>query len=308
MSGWFVEIWGDGLTYSEREALVKYFLIDDSGTWNELHIGNGVYSLDEVSALDRTRVNVTGHYSPNAIFVVSDIAPDRMNPKVNPNPQLVAKPEAVVGTKKFVTILCRFADSPSEPPVPPSYYSGLMSNTYPGLDHYWREASYGTINLGGSIVVGWYRLPNPKSYYVYDANGDGIPDLDFFRLTEGAATVADPDVFFPEFFGVNFVYEDDTVRIANGGGTFLTRDGVSQLYGSTWINTGPGALHQTLFAHEMGHAFGLPHSSGSYGQIYDSRWDVMSIGYGFTDPTYVRVGTGTISYHKDILGWIQPDR
>ena len=61
--------------------------------------------------------------------------------------------------------------------------------------------------------------------------------------------------------------------------------------------------HMSVFSHEMGHGFGLPHSSGPYGEVYDSRWDPMSRGET-SHPTFGRVAPHTISYHKDILGWI----
>jgi hypothetical protein len=61
-------------------------------------------------------------------------------------------------------------------------------------------------------------------------------------------------------------------------------------------------------SHEMGHGFGLPHSSGNYGQTYDNVWDVMSDTWtncsNSTDPIYGCLGQHTISYHKDLLGWI----
>ena len=54
-----------------------------------------------------------------------------------------------------------------------------------------------------------------------------------------------------------------------------------------------------------------PASSGPYGATYDSRWDVMSDVWGNCPPydaTYGCVGTHTISYHKDLLGWIPSNR
>src|SRR5262249_50799411 len=52
-------------------------------------------------------------------------------------------------------------------------------------------------------------------------------------------------------------------------------------------------------------------SSGPYDATYDSRWDVMSDVWDNCppyDPTYGCVGTHTISYHKDLLGWIPASR
>ena len=67
----------------------------------------------------------------------------------------------------------------------------------------------------------------------------------------------------------------------------------------------------------MGHAFGLLHSSGPYGQddplysdtTYDSQWDVMSGGRSLVPyPGYGYLGVHTIAYHKDFLGWIPAGR
>lgn len=63
-------------------------------------------------------------------------------------------------------------------------------------------------------------------------------------------------------------------------------------------------------AHEMGHGFGFPHSSGSYRETYDSDWDVMSGGgicpqTAGKDPQYGCISVGTIGYHRrQYVGWI----
>jgi hypothetical protein len=61
---------------------------------------------------------------------------------------------------------------------------------------------------------------------------------------------------------------------------------------------------QFTYAHEQGHGLGLPHSSGPYSGTYDSQWDVMSGGRNYRDPTFEWLAPHTISYHKNILGWI----
>ena len=64
----------------------------------------------------------------------------------------------------------------------------------------------------------------------------------------------------------------------------------------------------TVIAHEMGHGFGLPHSSFNRSKVYDSRWDMMSDTWSdcanSRDATYGCLGQGTIAYHKDLEGWL----
>ncbi len=72
-----------------------------------------------------------------------------------------------------------------------------------------------------------------------------------------------------------------------------------------------GGTGQVWVAHEMGHSFGLPHSSGPYSETYDSDWDPMSDGSvcSPSHPEYGCVGVYTTSYHMDqLLGWIPSSR
>ena len=241
-------------------------------------------------------------------------------PQVN-----VTHPQAALtGSQAWVTILCRFADSTNVSTYPVSHYERVMES----VEHYWREVSYGNIpDLDGSVVVGWYNLPHPRSYYIFDEDEDGdIDSRDFTRYTgaptggvgkgrlvEDCTAAAEAEVFFPDFWGINIVVNGFLRPLLPGypvGGwdrQELTLDGRQQLYGGTVLT---GWTSAGLLKHEMGHEYSLPHSSGPYDQIYDSKWDLMS--GGIVDYFYLAPNNDSavhvIAPYKDRLGWIPAHR
>jgi M6 family metalloprotease-like protein len=149
------------------------------------------------------------------------------------------------------------------------------------------------------VAYGWYDLPEPQSAYVSGSSAN------LGKLKNDCAAAADADVFFPDFVGINFQFNLNIGGFSWGGGSNLVVDGQSRFYRMTWLADWADTF---VYAHEMGHGFGLPHSSGPYGAVYDSRWDVMSGARNDHDPLWGWLAPHTISYHKDLLGWIPPDR
>ena len=214
------------------------------------------------------------------------------------------------GVLPFVTVLCKFSDV-AEEPESPAFFERLLGDSYPGLDDYWRTVSYGSISLTGSIVVGWYTMPHSSDAYrtrLRDAHtADSIVTADLQRLAEDCTAAADRPIDWARYYGINLVFNANLDR-PRGGQVCMVLGGVDKCYGATWIWASM-AGEQAIWAHEMGHSFGLRHSSLNPGTTNDNVWDVMSDrgACGF-DREYHRIAQDPIAYDKDALGWIPADR
>lgn len=333
--------WGDPKPGSGAKTKTKYTLTNDRGQTKELLLDRrDTESVGGPLAFKGKRVKVKGERvsSEPERVQVQEIEFERPADAAEARSKLGSgEPPAAEAltngtTQPWVTIGCRFKDSATVEPKPMSYFENLMglvdppppspAEKSPELDHYWSEISFGNINLTGSKVVGWYTLPGNKSNYVKAGS------LNRDKVLNDCTAVADPYVKFTDFFGINLVLNQDPGDHTSWGGTkTLTRDLPSRqikTYGVTWLP--PFAYGHDWVAHEMGHGFGMPHSSGPYSATYDSDWDVMSgsgecddkYPNGVTaldgvslikpDPKYSCISVHTIAYNKDLVGWIPPNR
>lgn len=301
LSGWFTIIWGDKERLAEA-ATVVYLLTNKQGQTVQLLIDENLPLPSEgIVALNQQWVTVEGQWSTAPLqnqesprFVVQALELDQAKSKSKERSSA-----SLTGSQPWLSILCKFADVVGTPKAL-SYFQNMYGSSYPGLDHYWREQSYHKINLTGSMAVGWYTLPYPRSYYISSTGAN------LALLFDHCTAAADAAVYFPNYVGVNLMFNAELDGSAWGGSYYTTLDGLSQLWYTTWEPPW-GYSNLTVMAHEMGHGFGLPHS-GVDGHEYDNSWDIMSEGWDYcalqSDPTYGCLGQHTIAYHKDKLGWI----
>ena len=305
LTGWFTVIWGDGMPGSGEAPLAVYLLTSEDGQTYRLELDEALLEdAGGVLALNRQRLSVEASPAPLSpdpglptVLRVISLTP----PSYPLNAASPVVSTAVSGSQPWVSILCKFSDIPDEPKSL-TYFQDMYRSAYPGLDHYWREVSYNTISLSGSTARGWYTLPQPRASYFLQ-NGS----LNLSLAASDCTAAADADVYYPDYQGINLMFNDILDDWAWGGAQCIPLDGVFRCWRMTWEPPW-GYSNITTIAHEMGHGYRLPHSSGAYGKVYDNVWDVMSAAWSYCSrsnhPTYGCLGQHTISYHKDILGWI----
>src|SRR5262245_10353434 len=123
-----------------------YLLVDSPGHFFSLTLDEELTrALGGALLFDRNLVRVTGIVEPETnTIVVGSIELEQgieielqesSEPKKNSH---LLRPH-VLGSKPWVTILCRFADATTVTPQPASFFDNLMNNT---MDPYYREQSY----------------------------------------------------------------------------------------------------------------------------------------------------------------------
>jgi M6 family metalloprotease-like protein len=224
--------------------------------------------------------------------------------------------QALTGSKPFIIILCKFKDVSYEPRSK-AFFEGLIADTTVGLDQYFREVSYNKMNLWGTIVTGWHTLPQNKSYYLSNTDNDPALELSEERITKDCTDKVANSVNFNQFSGVAIQFNADYDEHAGGEPYHFTLSGTTKdwpMIWAGWFEWGsyPG-INPAVYAHEMGHAFGLMHSANQQGDIYSNAYDLMgdfweNCANDFRHDTYGCRPQHMITYHKQQLGWLPSSR
>ena len=323
LEGWFATIWGDS---RDGRSSTVYTLTDAKGQETVLQLDeavavrlggvlqfNGKYVRVRGARATRSRAGAATGPVRRVVNVTSIAlvpAPESQAPPAVVPQRAGAGPlAAVTGSRPWVTIMCKFSDIAAEP-NDLAFFQGMYGDAQPGLNHYWKELSFDTADVAGSSTgTGWYTLSHPESHYNPTDTEKGT---DLNLLADDCIAAANSSVDYSAYSGINMMFNSDFDNgWAWGGSRTMTLDGATRSWSTTWEPPWSYA-NVSVIAHEMGHGFGLPHSSYNRANVYDNAWDVMSADRyncaAATDPTYGCMAQHTISYHKDLLGWIPAAR
>lgn len=323
-------IWGDAPPGAAIPHAFRVSLVEDNGVRHALDPERALVAAEDLYALYGRQVAVgvaaakatgsagagpdratsTDLLIPDAIVPVDDLAPRTSGARKG---AIQAAAEAIAGTTSWVTLMCKFADQPTEQ-KPLSFFQGQYGNAVGQLGHYWQEVSYGQINLAGSNAYGWATLPEPRSYYVTLDTTTNKEKADLTKLFNDCTDVHDANVNFAVnggVQGVNMMFNDNLDSYAWGGSGCRTLDGINKCWSTTW--NPPWSFNNLApLSHEMGHAYGLPHANNSDDDSdpYDNTWDVMSDAWnnGVPNATYGTLPKHISIYSRNRLGWVAAAR
>lgn len=167
--------------------------------------------------------------------------------------------------KPWAIILCKFSDLPAVEPHPVSFYQDCFTELGAGKGRefdYFRQVSYGTLDMTGTKVFGWYTMPKRKTK---DLAALKYPNPGRSTLHDWGIEVAKAHkIDLTHFHGVAVVFNSATDSGSAGGHRVVL--GYDK---KDWV--------PSFNLHEFGHGFDLNHSWSARPDVeYGDPWDIMS--------------------------------
>lgn len=275
--------------------------------------------------------------------------PSRVQGTATAGSETVSPPSAIspVGVVRNLVVLCQFSDHDATKIRPPADYDKIC-NSIGGdptlaptgsVRDYYREASYGIVDLQSTVLV-WVTLPHTEAYYANGTSGlGGSYPANPQGMVQDALNLADPLVDFGQFDADNNGYVDAIDIIHSGyaaetgggsgnwiwshkwslwalpGGQWTSQDNNAssvkvKVYdyhteAALWGTSGTGITRIGVICHETGHFFGLP-------DLYDTDGTSQGIGsYCLMANSWGFDGGQQHPPHfsawcKSQLGWVTP--
>ena len=207
----------------------------------------------------------------------------------------------VTGTRRALVLLVDFSDKAATKTA--THFNDMLFSvgTYAtgSMRDFYREASYtkldviGLVSGSGGPTAGWYRAPQPKSFYTSGNYGFGTHPNNAQKLVEDAIALADPNVNFADYDNDGDGVVDALVVICAGSGGEQTGN-VNDIWSHKWDITpqvrdgvtinryfmAPEDGRVGVMAHELGHLLmGWPDLYDTdYTSAGTGGWDLMAGG------------------------------
>lgn len=191
--------WGDPAPVAPGQAKSKSRfnarLVKDNGSRIALDPAQARKAAGDLYVLANRRVAIAfgapGKTASSAPTIEAIVPVDRtaQSAPVTAASARVAAAAPVNGVTRWVTLMCKFSDIGTEQKTQ-AFFQSQYGEGVGQLGHYWREVSYNKINLAGSSAHGWFTLPQPRSHYVTEENGEDKADLKKLFADCGAAADA----------------------------------------------------------------------------------------------------------------------
>ncbi|WP_219414405.1 M6 family metalloprotease domain-containing protein [Pseudonocardia nigra] len=207
----------------------------------------------------------------------------------------------VLGSRKVLVLLVDFPDAQATQDQQRyrdllfslgTYATGSMRDFYQGASYGQLDVD-GTVNGSGGAVAGWYRAPQPKSYYTGGNFGFGSHPQNAQGLVEDVLDLAAADVDFSGYDKDGDGVVEALVLVCAGSGAEQTGN-TNDLWSHKWgiqpqvrngvtISTyfmAPEDGRVGVMAHELGHLLlGWPDLYDTdYSSAGTGRWDLMAAG------------------------------